>query len=141
MRSNDIDPDLVKKVLVALLITILVILGGLFFYFQVFSRIGRPVLIAVEVTLQNRCELPDDVFMVKAMPNGPQAAFSGGKARILAYTGRRLKLVANSRYPGFDFEGAEANVAPKVTLEAICESQQRFRDTSKSIREGFNSGN
>jgi hypothetical protein len=141
MRTNDIDPDMIKKALLALMVTVLVILGGLFFYFQVFSRIGRPVLIAVEVTLQNRCEFPDDVFMAKAMPAGPQAAFSGGKARLLAYTGRRVKLVANSRYPGFNFEGDEANVAPKVTLEAVCENQQRFRDTSKSIREGFNSGN
>ena len=137
MATNDLDSDLIKKVLLVLLTTVLVILGGLFFYFQVFSRIGRPVLIEVEVTLKNRCDLPDDVFMVKAMPSGPQAAFSGGKARLLAYTGRRLKLVANSRYPGFNFEGDEANVAPKVTLEAVCESQQRFRDTSKSMRDGF----
>ncbi|MFM1880973.1 MAG: hypothetical protein RLZZ344_1207 [Pseudomonadota bacterium] len=140
MPTNDIDSDLIKKVLLALLVTVLVILVGLFFYFQVFSRIGRPVLIEVEVTLENRCELPDDVFMVKAMPNGPQAAFSGGKARLMAFTGKRVKLVANSRFPGFNFEGDEANVAPRVTLEAVCESQQRFRDTSKSMREGFNSG-
>lgn len=138
MNTNDIDAGLLKKVLVGLLISVLVILGGLFFYFQVFSRIGSPKLIEVEVTLENRCELPDDVFMVRAMPNGPQASFSGGKARLLAYTGRRLKLVASSRYPGFNFEGDEADVKPKVSLTAICEHQQRFRETSKSMREGFN---
>jgi hypothetical protein len=139
MDVNDIDADILKKVLVGLLIAVLVIVGGLFFYFQVFSRIGGPVLIEVEVTLENRCELPDTVFMVRAMPNGPQAAFSGGKARLMAYTGRRVKLVANTRFPGFDFEGDEADVKPKVTLTAICEHQQRFRETSKSMREGFNS--
>jgi hypothetical protein len=139
MNANDIDADLLKKILVGILVAGLIVLGGLFFYFQVFSRIGGPVLMEVEVTLENRCEFPDNVFMVQALPNGPRATFSGGKAKILAYTGRRLKLVASSRYPGFNFEGDEADVKPKVSLTAICEHQQRFLDTSKSIREGFNS--
>jgi hypothetical protein len=132
-----LDEDVLKKVLVVILSIVIAVGGALFFYFQVFSRIGPPVLVQSVVTLDNKCDMPDDVFMVRVMPNGVSASFSSGTARISAMSNQRLKLVANRKYPGFDFEGDEANAAPKVTLTAICDHNSRFEETSKAMRQGF----
>lgn len=132
-----LDEEVLKKVLVAILSVVIAVGGALFFYFQVFSRIGPPVRVQAVVTLENKCEMPDDVFMVRVMPNGVSANFSGGTARISAMSNQRLKLVANRKYRGFDFEGDEAKVAPKITLTAICDHNSRFEETSKAMRRGF----
>jgi hypothetical protein len=132
-----LDEDVLKKVLVVILSIVIAVGGALFFYFQVFSRIGPPVLVQSVVTLDNKCDMPNDVFMVRVMPNGVSASFSSGTARISAMSNQRLKLVANRKYPGFDFEGDEANAAPKVTLTAICDHNSRFEETSKAMRQGF----
>lgn len=132
-----IDEEVLKKVLVVILSIVIAVGGALFFYFQVFSRIGPPVLVQSVVTLDNKCDMPNDVFMVRVMPNGVSASFSSGTARISAMSNQRLKLVANRKYPGFDFEGDEANAAPKVTLTAICDHNSRFEETSKAMRQGF----
>ncbi len=132
-----LDEEVLKKVLVVILSIVIAVGGALFFYFQVFSRIGPPVLVQSVVTLDNKCDMPDDVFMVRVMPNGVSASFSSGTARISAMSSQRLKLVANRKYPGFDFEGDEANAAPKVTLTAICDHNSRFEETSKAMRQGF----
>lgn len=76
--------------------------------------VGPPHPVDVAVTLVNRCDLPDDVFMVKAMPSGPSAGFDSKKARLRAMSNQRLKLMANAKNPGFNFEGAEEDVAPEV---------------------------
>ena len=132
-----LDEDVLKKVLVVILSIVIAVGGALFFYFQVFSRIGPPVLVQSVVTLDNKCDMPNDVFMVRVMPNGVSASFSSGTARISAMSNQRLKLVANRKYPGFNFEGDEANAAPKVTLTAICDHNSRFEETSKAMRQGF----
>jgi hypothetical protein len=132
-----LDEEVLKKVLVVILSIVIAVGGALFFYFQVFSRIGPPVLVQSVVTLDNKCDMPNDVFMVRVMPNGVSASFSSGTARISAMSNQRLKLVANRKYPGFDFEGDEANAAPKVTLTAICDHNSRFEETSKAMRQGF----
>ena len=132
-----LDEDVLKKVLVVILSIVIAVGGALFFYFQVFSRIGPPVIVQSVVTLDNKCDMPNDVFMVRVMPNGVSASFSSGTARISAMSNQRLKLVANRKYPGFNFEGDEANAAPKVTLTAICDHNSRFEETSKAMRQGF----
>ena len=131
-----LDEEVLKKVLILLLTIVIVVGSALFFYFQVLSRIGPPVLVQSTVTLNNQCDMPNDVFMVRVMPNGVSASFSGNTARISAMSNQRLKLVANRKYRGFDFEGDEANVAPKVTLIAICDHNLRFEEASKAMRQG-----
>ena len=79
-----LDEEVLKKVLILLLTIVIVVGSALFFYFQVLSRIGPPVLVQSTVTLNNQCDMPNDVFMVRVMPNGVSASFSGNTARISA---------------------------------------------------------
>jgi hypothetical protein len=107
------------------------------FVYVMLADVGPPKPVEVVVTLDNTCELTDEAFMVKVMPNGPTAFFEGKTARVVAMSNQRIKLVANSRYPGFDFEGDEADAQPRITLVAICDSTSRFDATSSQMKKQF----
>ena len=109
---------------------------GVFLYMML-ADVGPPRPIEVVVTLDNKCELVDDAFMVRVMPDWPTALFEGKTARVMARKNQRVKLVANARYPGFDFEGDEDNAAPRITLVAICDSTGRFDATSSNMKKQF----
>lgn len=109
---------------------------GVFLYMML-AGVGPPRPIEVVVTLDNKCELVDDAFMVRVMPNGPTALFEGKTAKVMAMKNQRVKLVANTRYQGFDFEGDEDTAAPRITLVAICDATGRFDATSSGLKKQF----
>jgi hypothetical protein len=122
----------------------LLIVGGIVgvlafvaFVYVMLADVGPPKPVEVTVTLDNKCELASEAFMVKVMPNGPAAFFDGKTAKVMAMSNQRIKLVANSRYQGFNFEGDEATAAPHITLVAICDSTARFDATSSQMKKQF----
>ena len=135
-RGTLTSMDDLKKALV--IVGSLVGLGAFAaFVYVMLADVGPPKPVEVVVTLDNKCELTDEAFMVKVMPNGPTAFFEGKTARVVAMSNQRVKLVANSRYQGFDFEGDEADAAPRITLVAICDSTSRFDATSSQMKKQF----
>jgi hypothetical protein len=107
------------------------------FLYNALEDVGPPEPLTVTVTLVNDCGVPDEVFMAKAMPNGPTATFAGGKATLKAMSNQRIKIVANAALKDFNFEGPEADAAPQLKLTANCESSQRFDTTREAMRDAF----
>jgi len=135
-RGTLTSMDDLKKALV--IVGSLVGLGAFAaFVYVMLADVGPPKPVEVVVTLDNTCELADEAFMVKVMPHGPTAFFEGKTARVMAMSNQRVKLVANSRYPGFNFEGDEADAEPRITLTAICDSSSRFDATSNQMKKQF----
>ena len=92
----------------------------------------------VLVTLDNKCPYSDESFMVKVTPSGLTAAFYQGKATVQALPTERVRLIANTRYPDFQYETGPILVKPEMTLVADCESvEERMRATSDSFKEAF----
>lgn len=121
--TSDLDS---KQLAQAIGIVILVVGGliGVSIWLLAEHFAAKPI--AVQVELENRCQMPDDVFMVKVMPDGTPKAFNGKKARLTAMSDDRIQLIANTRFKDFRFEGAQAKAKANVTLIAICEHKNFF---------------
>lgn len=92
----------------------------------------------VVVTLDNKCPYSDESFMVKVTPSGLTAAFYQGKATVQALPTERVRIIANTRYPDFQYETGPILVKPEITLVADCESvEERMKATSESFQEAF----
>ena len=89
----------------------------------------------VEVTLDNRCELIDDAFMVVTEPDGARATFERGLAALQTRSGSRVYLKANDKYPGFEFESPRKVAQPKMVLTAECGTGERIERTIDAMRE------
>jgi hypothetical protein len=127
--------DFKKALAIVATLVVVLILGA--FVWTLLEDVGPPRPVTVKVTLINQCELTDDVFMVKVMPHGATAAFHNKVAVVEAMSNQRVKLVANSKYHDFQFEGDEDTAAPSITLTAHCDSNSRFDSTAKSMRKAF----
>ena len=57
-------------------------------------------MIPVKITLNNKCELIDDAFMVISKETNKSAFFSKKKAYLQAKVDK-VTLAASSKYPGF----------------------------------------
>ncbi|MGA1694328.1 MAG: hypothetical protein ACO38B_05430 [Burkholderiaceae bacterium] len=97
-----------------------------------------PEQMTVLVTLKNECPYADEAFMVQVLPDGPSAEFLQKRARVKAFEGQKLQVVANSRYPGFHYESKWELAAPELTLVANCDSpEERLKATAEALRQGF----
>jgi hypothetical protein len=127
--------DFKKALAIVATLVVVVIVGA--FVWTLLEDVGPPRPVTVKVTLVNKCELTDEVFMVKVMPHGATAVFHNKVAVVEAMSNQRVKLVANSKYHDFQFEGDEDTAAPSMTLTAHCDSNSRFDSTAKSMRKAF----
>ncbi len=119
--------DLDSKQLAQTLGIVILIVGGIIgvaIWLLAEHFAAKPMVIQVE--LENRCGMPDDVFMVKVVPDGVPTAFTGKKARLTAMSDARVQLIASTKFKDFQFEGALTKVQPRLTLIAICEHKNFF---------------
>jgi len=103
---------------------------------QVFAP---PVPGRVEITLQNDCPYASTAFMVKATPSGKTAEFQQNKAVLELMPDERVRLIANTRYPDFQYETNPILFRDgRVTLIADCESlEDRMRAVADSLKGAF----
>lgn len=100
--------------------------------------LGPPQPIGVTVLLINECPYHERAFMAKVMPDGPTAEFSGGRASLQALPNQRVKLLANARFPDFQYETGSIPVKSEVKLTANCDSmEERAKAIAESLREAF----
>ncbi len=125
--QNGVD---VKTAGIFLAVLALLVGGGHFLYDTFVDKTP----IDVDIRFVNQCDLPDSVFVAKLLPDGPRATLAGGRGRIRAVPGQRIRLVANDvAFRDFGFEGQEVRAAPQVTLVANCETNKAALDSLKKI--------
>jgi len=95
-------------------------------------------IIKVQITLDNKCEFFDKVFMVKAIPSGKSAAFTNKKAEMFLKKSSKVKLVVSEEFPGFHFSSIPVDVNYNIKLVADCSNSERLDNIFDSLRNQFN---
>jgi hypothetical protein len=120
----------VKNIATFVSVVAVLLVGGHFLY----DFLAEKDPIDVEIRLVNQCNLPDTLFLAKVLPDGAKANFSGGRARLRAVPGQRIRLVANDiAFKDFGFEGPEVKAAPRVTLTANCDPRDSVLEAIKGV--------
>ena len=130
-----------KKVINAFLIYTLIIVLILllyFFYKKYKSNLTYSnQLIPVKVTLNNKCELIDDAFMVISKETNKSAFFFEKKAYLQLPRVDKITLAASSKYPGFHLTENWVNVETEITLTSDCSEKTKQEMIIDSMREQF----
>ena len=95
-------------------------------------------IIKVQITLDNKCELFDKVFMVKAIPSGKTAKFLNRKAEMFLTRSSKVQLFVSDEYPGFHFSSIPVNVSYNTKLIADCSNSDRLDSIFESLKNQFN---
>ena len=95
-------------------------------------------IIKVQITLDNKCELFDKVFMVKALPSGKSARFIDKKAEMFLKKSSKVQLVVSDEFPGFHFTSIPVDVSYKTKLVADCSNSERLDNIFESLKNQFN---
>lgn len=82
--------------------------------------------IAAEITLDNRCEFQDSVFVVRDQDTGDFARFYGRHAVLKTTERNRVRLEFDPNYKGVEFFGTEFPASREMTLIADCKSSRKF---------------
>ena len=110
-----------------------------FIVFQ-FSKIEKEKnkIIKVQITLDNKCEFFDKVFMVKAIPSGKSARFIDKKAEMFLKRSSKVQLVVSDEFPGFHFTSIPVDVSYNTKLVADCSNSERLDNIFESLKNQFN---
>ena len=95
-------------------------------------------IIKVQITLDNKCEFFDRVFMVKAIPSGKLARFIDKKAEMFLKRSSKVQLVVSDEFPGFHFTSIPVDVSYNTKLVADCSNSQRLDNIFESLKNQFN---
>ena len=99
---------------------------------------GKPaVMITATVKLINKCPMPNDVFVLKAVKSGKSASFKSGVAQIKVLEGSKLQLNLSKSYPEVKFSGPKVSAAKEVIITADCAESERIGNTMKSFGKTF----
>ena len=95
-------------------------------------------IIKVQITLDNKCEFFDKVFMVKAIPSGKSARFVDKKAEMFLKKSSKVQLVVSDEFPGFHFTSIPVDVSYNTRLVADCSNSERLDNIFDSLKNQFN---
>ena len=95
------------------------------------------VMITANVKLINKCPMPNDVFILKAVGSGKSVAFKSGIARIDVLEGSKLQLNLSKSYPEVKFSGPKVSAAKEISITADCAESERIGNTMKSFGKTF----
>ena len=95
-------------------------------------------IIKVQITLDNKCNFFDRVFMVKAIPSGKSARFIDKKAEMFLKKSSKVQLVVSDEFPGFHFTSIPVDVSYNTKLVADCSNSERLDNIFESLKNQFN---
>ena len=95
-------------------------------------------IIKVQITLDNKCEFFDKVFMVKAIPSGKSVRFVDKKAEMFLKKSSKVQLVVSDEFPGFHFSNLPVDVNYNTKLVADCSNSDRLDNIFDSLKKQFN---
>jgi len=98
----------------------------------------KPVeIISIIVSLDNRCPVQDDSFVVTVPGTDIIVPFNKGIARLKLKSDRKVQLQTDPKYSAVRYDGIHVPVSPKMVLEADCSSSPRLKGIFGSMKEQF----
>ncbi len=120
------------------LLGILIIGLMLWFGMPNIQQAFKPVeVISVTITLNNKCSVDDDSFVVTVPGTDIEVPFRKGVARMRLKSDRKVQLISNPKYDAVSFTGIHIPVEPKMVLEADCSTSPRLKGIFGSMKDQF----
>ena len=99
----------------------------------------KPVeIISVTISLNNKCPVDDDSFIVTVPGTDIKIPFKNGIARLRLKSDRKVQLQANPIYQAIRYDGIHVPVDKRMTLEADCSTSPRLKGIFGSMKKQFN---
>ena len=98
----------------------------------------KPVnVISVTITLNNKCSVDDDSFVVAVPGTNLIVPFKKGIARLRLKSDRKVQLQSNPKYEAVRYVGIHVPVESKMILEADCSTSPRLKGIFGSMKNQF----
>ena len=117
----------------------ILILGGFFLLPKVFKEFKGEEVIRVRVTLENRCTITDDAFVVLDDSTKIKTPFYGKIAILRTERNAPLRLWMSPNFPQFRYDGEIQRAQEEMVMISDCNQNPRMDNIMKSMREAFSS--
>ena len=131
MRSNE-----VYFILACVLI---LVLGGIFLLPKVFKEFQDKEVIRVRITLENKCKITDEAFVVLDESTKIKTPFYGKVAVLRTERNAPLRLWMSPNFPQFRYDGEIQRAEEAMVMISDCNRNPRMDSIMKSMREAFSS--
>ena len=117
----------------------IIALGGLFLLPKVFKEFKGEEVIRVRVTLENRCTITDDAFVVLDESTKIKTPFYGKIAILRTERNAPLRLWMSPNFPQFRYDGEIQRAQEEMIMISDCNRNPRMDSVMRSMREAFSS--
>ena len=128
-----------KEVYFILACVLILVLGGIFLLPKVFKEFQDEEVIRVRVTLENRCKITDNAFVVLDESTKIKTPFYGKVAVLRTERNAPLRLWMSPNFPQFRYDGEIQRAEEEMVMISDCNRNPRMDSIMKSMREAFSS--
>ena len=128
-----------KEVYFILACVLILVLGGIFVLPKVFKEFQDEEVIRVRITLENRCKITDEAFVVLDESTKIKTPFYGKVAVLRTERNAPLRLWMSPNFPQFRYDGEIQRAKEEMVMISDCNRNPRMDSIMKSMREAFSS--
>ena len=128
-----------KELYFILACVLTIILGGFFLLPKVVKEFQDEEVIRVRITLENRCKITDEAFVVLDESTKIKTPFYGKVAVLRTERNAPLRLWMSPNFPQFRYDGEIQRAAEEMVMISDCNRNPRMDSIMKSMREAFSS--
>ena len=129
----------IKEVSFVLGCIVIIFLGGFFLLPKVFKEFQDEEVIRVRVSLENKCSITDDAFVVLDESTKIKTPFYGKIAVLRTERNAPLRLWMSPNFPQFRYDGEIQRAEEEMVMISDCNRNPRMDSVMKSMREAFSS--
>ena len=118
---------------------LIMVLGGIFLIPKVFNEFQDEEVIRVRITLENRCTIADEAFVVLDESTKIKTPFYGKIAVLHTERNAPLRLWMSPNFPQFRYDGEIQRAEEEMVMISDCDRNPRMDSIMKSMREAFSS--
>ena len=128
-----------KEVSFVLVCIVIISVGGFFLLPKVLKEFQDEEIIRVRVSLENKCSITDDAFVVLDENTKIKTPFYGKIAILRTERNAPLRLWMSPNFPQFRYDGEIQRAEEEMVMISDCDRNPRMDSVMKSMREAFSS--
>ena len=128
-----------KEVSFVLGCIVIISVGGFFLLPKVLKEFQDEEIIRVRVSLENKCSITDDAFVVLDESTKIKTPFYGKIAVLHTKRNAPLRLWMSPNFPQFRYDGEIQRAEEEMVMVSDCDRNPRMDSVMKSMREAFSS--
>ena len=128
-----------KEVSFVLGCIVIIFVGGFVLLPKVFKEFQDEEIIRVRVSLENKCSITDDAFVVLDESTKIKTPFYGKIAILRTERNAPLRLWMSPNFPQFRYDGEIQRAEEEMVMISDCNRNPRMDRIMKSMRDAFSS--